>query len=279
MPLSLVYPFVIATGAGYLIVRGSPLGVFGALFGMITAILPVFVGDGPPGDVDTAYGMVCGVLLGLAAGRVAQLALWPRTAMQTFAERAAAQFDVCLRALRGSEGAARDVAGLVSGYAKQLTLLGKLHEQAHTEPIERALDDGRRAELLVLIQGLFDCSLQARRTTAAEIEQLTAGDSLAPLREALGHQDEVLKASMAAAARVLRGAASEIDSGLASATEAVELQLRSLDRRETARGLDVRRLDLLMAVVEGRRQLMAGQLAIEAWLADWQQAVSAETAV
>jgi hypothetical protein len=167
----------------------------------------------------------------------------------------------------------------VSGYAKQLTLLGKLHEQAHTEPIERALDDGRRAELLVLIQGLFDCSLQARRTTTQKIEQLTVGDSLARLREALGHQDEVLEASMAAAARVLRGATDEIDSGLASASQAVESQLRALDRGEAARGLDARRLDELMATVEGRRQLTAGQLAIEAWLADWQQAVSAEAAV
>jgi hypothetical protein len=185
---------------------------------------------------------------------------------------------VCLRALRDSEDAARDVAGLVSAYAKQLTLLGKLHEQAHTEFIERALDNGRRAELLVLIQGLFDCSLQARRTTTQKIEQLTAGDSLAPLREALGHQDKVLRASMLAAARLLRGATSEIDSGLASASQAVESQLRSLDRREAARRHDAPRLGELIAAVEGRRQLAAGQLSIEAWFADWQQAVSAETA-
>jgi hypothetical protein len=49
---------VIAGGAGYLIVRGSPLGPLGALFGMLTALLPIFIGDAPPQNVDTAYGLV-----------------------------------------------------------------------------------------------------------------------------------------------------------------------------------------------------------------------------
>ncbi|MBW2397552.1 MAG: FUSC family protein, partial [Deltaproteobacteria bacterium] len=158
MPLSLVYPFVIAGGAGYLIVRGSPLGPLGALFGMLTALLPVYMGDAPPQNVDTAYGLVCGLFLGEAAGLIAQRVLWPRTAMQIFTARAAAQLDLCLRALgdgeRSSEAAARGkaAAGLVSAYAKQLTQLGQLHAQAHAEPVERALDDTRRAELLALTQ-------------------------------------------------------------------------------------------------------------------------------
>jgi hypothetical protein len=42
MPMVLVYPFAVAGLAGYLIVRGSPLGPLGALFGLVTAILHVF---------------------------------------------------------------------------------------------------------------------------------------------------------------------------------------------------------------------------------------------
>jgi uncharacterized membrane protein YccC len=279
MPLSLVYPFAIACGAGYLVVRGSPLGVFGALFGMITAILPIFIGDGPPGDVDTAYGLVCGVLLGLATGRVAQLFLWPRTAMQIFLERAAAQLELCLRALGGaepgSEATARGRAGLVSAYAKQLTLLGQLHAQAHVEPVERALDDGRRAELLVVIQDLFDASLGGDQTPSGAEDALLeeAEAALAPLREALHRQTEVLVASLTAAAGALRGGEPEPGSRLAEARAAFESQLDALRARpDLADAAGARRTDEFLARLAASRRLVDSQLQLEAWLAEWRKA-------
>jgi hypothetical protein len=287
MPLSLVYPFAIAGGAGYLIVRGSPLGVFGALFGMITAILPIFVGDGPPGDVDAAYGLVCGVLLGLATGRVAQLVLWPRTAMQTFTERAAGQLELCTRALRagepGTDGAARgrEAAGLVSAYAKQLTLLGQLHAQAHHEPVERALDDQRRVELLGLTQELFDSALRTLRLgpLAAEAVPEEARAVLAPLRAAVVRQDQALLASLGAASRTLRGDPPGVDSDLDEARRAVETQLEEIrSRRALARALGTRGTDDFLAQVDAARQLAACQLAIEVWLADWRRAAVSEDA-
>jgi len=276
MPLSLVYPFAIACGAGILVVRGSPLGVFGALFGMITAVLPIFIGDGPPGDVDAAYGLVCGVLLGLATGRVAQLFLWPRTAMQTFLERAAAQLELCLRALGGAGprtgGVAqgRDAAGLVSAYAKQLTLLGQLHAQAHVEPVERALDDGRRAELLVITQDLFDASLGADQAPSREEG---AEAALAPLREALHRQADALVASLTTAAGALRGAEPEPGSGLAEARAAVESQLDALRTRpDLARAAGARRTGEFLARLAASRRLVDSQLHVEAWLAEWRKA-------
>jgi uncharacterized membrane protein YccC len=272
MPLSLVYPFVIACGAGYLIVRGSPLGPLGALFGMLVALLPVYIGDAPPQDVDTAYGLVCGLFVGLAAGLIAQRVLWPRTAMQIFTQRAAGQLDLCLRALRGgergTEGAApgQDAAALVSAYAKQLTQLGQIHAQAHAEPVERALDDGRRGELLALTQDLFDASL---RTPLAP-----GGDEAEPAADAaLRRQDEALVASLVAVAEALRGAAAEPGPGLREAHDAVEVQLDALrGDPDAARGLGARSTDALLASFDARRFLAARQLAIEAWLADWRAA-------
>jgi len=275
MPLSLVYPFVIAGGAGYLIVRGSPLGPLGALFGLLVALLPVYIGDAPPQDVDTAYGLVCGLFLGTAAGLIAQRVLWPRTAMQTFTERAAGQLDLCLQALRGgkrsTEGAAQgqDAAALVSAYAKQLTQLGQLHAQAHAEPVERALDDRRRGELLALTQDLFDASL---RTPPVP------GDGLGPAADAaLRRQDEALVASLVAVAEALRGAAAEPGPGLREAHDAVEVQLDALrGGPDAARGLGARGTDALVASFDARRFLAARQLAIEDWLADWRRAAAAE---
>lgn len=259
MPLSLVYPFVVAGGAGYLIVSGSPLGPLGVLFGLLTALLPVFIGDGPPQNVDTAYGLVCGLFVGLAAGLIAQRFLWPQTAMQIFTGRAAGQLDLCVRALsdgeRSTEGSApSQAAAVVSAYAKQLTQLGQLHAQAHHEPVERALDDGRRAELLVLIQDLFDASLQPDRTPGE------AETTLAPLREALARQDEALVASLNAAAGAMRGSGPGPDSSLGEARAAVAAQI---DARRSGEGL---------APLAASRQLVESQLRLEAWLTDWQQA-------
>ena len=286
MPLSLVYPFAVAGGAGYLMVRGSPLGPLGALFGMLTALLPVYVGTAPPQNVDTAYGLVCGLFLGLAGGLIAQRVLWPRTAMQTFLERAAAQLELCLRALggreRGTEGAARgrDGAALVSAYAKQLTLLGQLHAQAHAEPVERALDDTRRAELLALTQDLFDASLRARRIPIGDERSVwqQGGDSLASLRTALLQQDEALLASMQTAAETLRGEAptESASSALDEANCAVLARLDDLRaRREPLPSITAEAREAFLVHLASRRLLVDRQLTIEAWLADWRQAVAA----
>ena len=282
MPLSLVYPFVIAGGAGYLIVRGSPLGPLGALFGMLTALLPIFIGDAPPLDVDTAYGLVCGILLGEAAGLIAQRALWPRTAMQIFTQRAAAQLELCLQALgeRDTEGGApvRDAAGLVSDYAKQLTMLGQLHAQAHAEPIERTLDDTRRAELLALLQEIFDASLRTRKWAVGNEAAATqdAAAALAQLREALTRHDEALVASLKSAADALRGSGPAPDSSLGEARAAVDAQIDALrGRADLASALDPGRFGEILAHLAAGRRLVDSQLQLEVWLADWQRAAAA----
>ena len=287
MPLSLVYPFVVAAGGGYLIVRGSPLGPLGALFGMMTALLPVFIGNAPPHDVDTAYGLVCGMFVGLAGGLIAQRFLWPRTAMEIFTERAAGQLDLCLRALRSGERGTqpstgdaapdRNSAGLVSAYAKQLTLLGQIHAQAHREPVELALDDARRAELMALTQDLFDTTLRAR-PGAFEFKQRLPDETaaaLSPLLEAIGRQDDALLGSLNAATRALRGASTESDPRLREAHAEVEAQLVELRSGTYAdREIGPRPTEELLAVIGECRALVASQLAIEDWLADWRAAIA-----
>jgi uncharacterized membrane protein YccC len=276
MPLSLLYPFAIAGGAGYLIVRGSPLGTFGALFGMITAVLPIFIGDGPPEDVDAAYGLVCGVMLGLATGRIAQLLLWPRTASQTFLERAAAQLELCLRALGGAEPPTeRALADLVSAYAKQLAMLGQVHAQAQKEPLERELDDGRRAALLALTQDLFDTALRGRKAAAAAAEAPPpqAAAALAPLREALRREQAAVTASIERVARALRGAAIEPDPGLREAHSEVSSCLDALRARGELAGVaEAGRSEASLAALADQRALSESQLAIETWLSDWRRA-------
>jgi hypothetical protein len=251
---------------------------------MLTALLPVFIGDGPPQDVDVSYGLVCGLLLGTAAGLTAQRALWPRTAMQTFLERAAAQLDLCARSLRGGERGSKgapqgqDPAILVSTYAKQLTLLGQVHAQAHAEPVERALDDTRRAELLALTQDLFDACLRSPEFAPGETGPVPqdAEAALASLRAALLEHAEALRSSIAASAQVLRGGTPEAGSRLAEAQTALEARLDEVrGRREIARAAGAQQLGAFLSYIDARRELVTRQLAIEAWLADWHRAAAA----
>jgi hypothetical protein len=270
-----VYPFVLATGAGYLLVRGSPLGPLGALFGLFTAVLPIFAGHGAPHDVETTYKMTCALLFGVAVGLIAERSLWPRTAMQTFTARVAGQLELCERAVTSPGRSGEETAGLVSAYAKQLTLLGHLHAQAHVEPVERALDDQRRADLLALVQDLFDASLRAPRWGIGDEVTATmeAEDELAPLREALIHWDEALVASLKAAAAALRGTGPEPDSSLREAGVAVEAQLDALRRRrDPTLAPDASRTASFLARLAATRLLVDRQLQIEAWLAEWQRA-------
>ena len=200
-------------------------------------------------------------------------------------ERAAAQLDLCLRALgggkRGIEGAVRGraAAGLVTTYAKQLTLLGQLHAQAHREPVERALDDGRRGELLALTQDLFDASLRAPRFDPGETDAAHQDEEAAhaSLRAALLQQDQAIVASITASAQALRGADIEPGPALGEARAAVEAGLDEIrGQRETARAASAQQADAFLAHLASRRELATRQLAIEAWLADWHAAAAAQ---
>jgi hypothetical protein len=249
--------------------------------------LPVFIGDQPPDDVETAYGLTCGIMLGAATGLISQRLLWPSTAMQMFTGRAATQLDLCLRALAeresGGEGAegAGVAAGLVSAYAPQLTQLGRLHAQAHVEPVERALDDARRAALLVLIQDLFDASLHLHRLPAGtdDVTSVEPEITHAPLREALNREREALVASLHTAAECLRDAAATSRSGLASARDAVEAILEELRTHSDLHPtLDTQQREAFVIQLSDRRRLVDRQLAIEAWLEDWRRACEIESA-
>jgi hypothetical protein len=103
--------------------------------------------------------------------------------------------------------------------------------------------------------------------------------ALAPLGAALVRQDQALRASIAAAARTLRGDAAGVDSSLGEARRAVETQRDALrGQRELARALGARGTDEFLAHRDSARQLVACQLAIEAWLADWRRTAGAEDA-
>ncbi len=283
MPLSLLYPFAIAGGAGYLMVRGSPLGPLGTLFGMLAALLPVYIGDGPIGNVDVAYGLVCGIMLGVVAALLAARFLWPRSATQMFTERAASQLDLCRQALASAESGAdvaaslREDARLVSDFAKQLSQLGQLRAQAHSELGYEPLDDQRRVHLLALMHELFDASLRAPHFDPGPEETAPVRPdedaTRTSLRAALARQDEAIVFSITAAAEVLRGVGAESGAALSEARALVEAQIDSLRRQSPiARSVSVQEADAFLAYLASRRELATRQLGVEAWLADWREA-------
>jgi uncharacterized membrane protein YccC len=285
MPMVLVYPFAAAGLAGYFIVRGSPLGPLGALFALLVTILPVYKSSAAPQDVYDSYSLVCGLMLGVAAGFIAQRFLWPRTAMQAFLQRSAAQLDLCAEAFSDENcvTGSRSFARLLSAYAKQLTQLLQLHQQASRETVERALAGDRRLNLLALMQELFDASVHARResnstpstrTPPAEIDL-----PLAPLRRALAGEDEALLHSMTLAAGALREDESCVNTGLGEAHGEVEAQIQAVFGRDDLTALDRQKVAQLISGIALRRMLVETQLQIEAWIADWQTAAAGDHAV
>jgi uncharacterized membrane protein YccC len=285
MPMVLVYPFSVAGLAGYFIVRGSPLGPLGALFALLTAILPVYKASAAPQDVYDPYSLVCGLMLGVAAGFIAQRFLWPRTAMQAFLQRSAGQLDLCAQAFSDENcvSGSRSFARLLSAYAKQLALLLQLHQQASREPVERALADERRSKLLALTQELFDASIHARRESNATTETRTPPAeidlSLTPLRRALVGEDKALLDSMSLAAGAFREDESCANTGLGEAHAEVETQIEVLFGRDDLTALDRQNVAQLISGIASRRMLVEAQLQIEAWIADWQTASSGDHAV
>jgi uncharacterized membrane protein YccC len=274
MPLALLAPFALAGTLGYLAVRRPKLEPLRALTLML-AISPM-LGAGPPHDVQSPYDTTTVLFLGIATGLVVQRLLWPRTAARIFRERAATQLELCARPLAGGVQG-RAVAELTEGHARQLALLGQVHQQAHLEPVEDALDDGRRAELLTLTQDLFDASLRAGRVLSGGQEPAPgeAEAALRPLQEALAREYEAMVASMNAAARALRGLAPAEASGLSEARAAVEARAAALrGRTDLARALGARRTDAFLARLTASRQLVETQLRVEAWLLDWRAAVA-----
>ena len=274
MPLALAYPFLVALGGGYLIVRGSFLGPLGALFAVLTAVLPVFIADAALPTLEVAYDLACGELLGVAFGLIAQRMLWPRTAMQTFTSRVAGQLALCISVRKRPQRTAEETADLLSEYAKQLSLLGQLHAQAHAEPVERALNDERRMDLLTLVHECFDAVLraplwQSKAEVAATGE---AAAALAPLLETLIHLDEELVASLEATAAALRGDGPPPDASLREARAAVEAQLDALrGRPELAAAADAAQTARFLARLASSSWLVDSQLRLEDWLAEWQR--------
>jgi hypothetical protein len=272
-PMALAYPISVAGVFAYASHRLPQLATLRSVGGLL-AILPVFSGMAAPDDVYGSYSTVCYVVVGLATGWAASRLLWPATATKLFRQRSAAQVDLCLRAFRQRRQIEDSTAGqLLAAYTRQLAQLGPLDGQAAHEPVEEALDGGRRRALLALIQDLFDAVFGARGAPPAHsMRFLEQGGALEPLRDALLREDEALLASMQTAAETLRGEApaEAASSALDEANRAVLARLDELRARpELLPSITAEQREAFLVHLDSRRLLVDRQIAIEGWLADW----------
>jgi uncharacterized membrane protein YccC len=277
-PMALAYPISVAGVFAYASHRLPQLALLPSIGGLL-AILPVFSGLAAPDDVYGSYNTVCYVVVGLATGWAASRLLWPATATKLFRQRSAAQIDLGLRAFRqhrqtqDSAARGRIARQLLTAYTRQLAQLGPLDGQAAHEPVEEALDGGRRRALLAKIQDLFDAVLGARGAPPVRsMPLLERAEVFEPLREALLREDEALLASMQAAAETLRGEApaEAASSALDEANRAVLARLHELRARpEPLPSITAEEREAFLVHLDSRRLLVDRQIAIEGWLADW----------
>ncbi|MBW2268950.1 MAG: FUSC family protein [Deltaproteobacteria bacterium] len=275
LPLGLVYPAAIAGVFAYVAAVHPQLAMLPSIGGLV-AILPIFSGLAAPTDVYGTYNTISYIAVGLGVGWLATRLLWPATATRLFRERVAVQLEGCRGALRERDTAAVPVerrqlaAAFLADYARQLAQLGSLHNQARHEPVEHALDDERRGELLALAQDLFDVVLAAHVRAPNQTPALLArgGEEFADLREALARLDDALLASLETAAESLRVDAAPPGPDLAEARDAVEERLDEIRAGPELRlSLDAQEREAFLVHLDSRRQLATRQLAIERWLA------------
>ena len=276
-PMAFAYPISVAGAFAYARHRRPQLALLPSIGGLL-AILPVFSGMAAPDDVYGPYNTVCYLVLGLGTGWAASRLLWPATATKLFRQRSAAQIDLCLRAVRQHRQVEDSAVGqLLTAYTRQLAQLGPLDGQAAHEPVEEALDGGRRRALLALIQDLFDAVFGARGAPPAQSMPLVeATDTLGPLRDALRREDEALLASMQTAAETLRGEApaEAASSALDEANRTVSARLDELRARpEPVPSITAEAREAFLVHLDSRRLLVDRQFAVEAWLADWRRGI------
>jgi hypothetical protein len=279
MPLALVIPFAIASALGYVATVRPRLAMAPLMVGLV-AMLPVFGGVSPVVDVFGSYSIVCYMALALGVGWLFGELLWPATSAGLFRLRIALQLEKCLETVEtvgeGGDGArSRRAADLIRACARQTAQIGPLHAQARREPVERALDERRRGEVLARTADLIDAVAGHRPLPPEPLARL-AHPSRHGLTAALTREEEALRHSMQNAVAVLRGEAPYRESGLAAADESVRSLVEALGGQPEARPApsDEERRGALVHL-DSRRSLVRAQCAIEDWLADWQRAEKA----
>jgi hypothetical protein len=275
-PLALLPAFVVAASFGTIAVKRPQLAALPSIGGLVV-FLSVYGGTGAPTDVYGSYDTVCYMLVALGTGWLAGRLLWPATAAGLFRARVAGQIERCGEAVRAAhelDEVERDSHSreLYAEFAEGSVQLGPLHEQARHEPVERALDQPRRALVLALVQNLMDAALSHRVGAAAQLLE-RGGAALRPLVEVLQREDRAFDDSVKAATEALKGDSPLRASDLAAARAAVEEQLKQLRNAPAPLphlGADERQR--FLAEIDSRRRLVFRQRAIEEWIDEWRKA-------
>jgi uncharacterized membrane protein YccC len=285
-PLALLLPFSVAGAFGYAGARYPRLAMLPSIGGLVT-LLSLFGATSPPTDVYGSYSMVCYMGLALVIGSLCGRIFWPATAAGLFRERLGEHFSMWQEGIR--ELATR--GGLERRRAEELfrasvehgASLGSLHDQARREPVERALDEHRRAEILSLATGLTETAFTGPETFVLKHgEQSDVSEASGPrmraLLEALRTEQEALLASMQSLVDVIRGEAVCRASDLATAHQAVEDRAQELRADPTEHPeVHEEQMRRFLVHLDVRRELVLRHQAIEEWLAEWQEAEQNQT--
>jgi uncharacterized membrane protein YccC len=275
-PLALLYAFVVAGVFAYLGVKRPRLAMLPP-FGGLVAILSVYGGPAAPTDVYGAYNTVCYLAVGFGSGWLFSRLMWPATASSLLRKRAAAQIALCAQRVGAAPELPGDagvppVAAFARSAAECAAQLTALHGQARHEPVERALDEERRAALIELTGDLSDAALPFEPAWSTEAAAVRS-EALRPVLDALDAQDAACQQAVASVLAALRGESAAPSSDLGRARQSAEERLEELRRRpESVAGLPEAQQRALLVRIDYRRRLVSRLLRLEAWCADWQRA-------
>jgi len=280
-PTALLFPLIIAGGAGYLMVAKPKLAPIAPLFALIT-VLSVFGGARAPDNVEGPYLTAWTISVGIVIGVAAQRLLWPRTASELLRIRLAQQIGLCLDVLRWTpNGVHRDdqsriLAIALARHSQKVALVTQLNAHAHEERAEAGLDDASRAALISGVDELFDTSLHIDSIEVAR--ETNDHTTLRSLSSTLDGLKGVVLASLEYSARSLEHGVPLATTGLSDAASAAEAEIEAIRGLPAgAAPIDARQLDAWLARIDGIKRLVSCALAIENWVCDWQHAKESAT--
>ena len=160
-PGALLVPAAMFFALGYGVVQRPKLAGLAPTVGLVLALL-LFTGPTAPTNLVGPWMLLQWLAVVVVVCFIVNLLIWPRTALDLFRRKSAAQLDLLRRRLTDPESGAGP-AELNAAFLTGAVSSAKFSAAAQGEPVQEALDADRRASLLVVLSRLNEVVLALER--------------------------------------------------------------------------------------------------------------------
>lgn len=163
-PDALLVPAAMFFALGYVTVLRPKTAALAPVAGLVLALM-LFGGSTAPTNLQGPWMLLQWLAVAVVVSFIVNLLVWPRTALELFQRKVAAQLDLLRRSLTDPEPGPGPME-LSIAFLQGAASSGRLAAAAHSEPVQQALDSDRRASLLVVLDRLSFAVVSLKRERA-----------------------------------------------------------------------------------------------------------------